>query len=142
MMRFARRAVRNAPTGSPLAGLMLHALYERGKARPREEPFRALFERRRLTTAANALALVPEHDPYLPPLRHLLAHHLVRARMWDAALDEFRRLGPWCGAAPWTDRADPVTAFHAARGLAAARSKVETGRGRRAVKDKQQGMAG
>ncbi|MFF2353370.1 hypothetical protein ACFVVL_26715 [Kitasatospora sp. NPDC058115] len=137
MMSFARRAVRNAPMGSPLAGLILHALYERGKSRPLEEPVRALFERRRLKTAVNALALVPEHDPHLPPLRHLLAHHLVRARMWKAALDQFRRLGPWCGATPWTDRPDPAKAFHTARGLAAARSKIETGQG---VVSKRQGM--
>ncbi|MER6365168.1 hypothetical protein [Kitasatospora sp. NPDC001527] len=81
MMRFTRRAMRNAPAGSPLAGLILQALYERGKSSPLEEPVRALFERRRLKTAVNALALVPEHDPHLLPLRHLLAHHLVRARI-------------------------------------------------------------
>ncbi|MFB7471596.1 hypothetical protein [Kitasatospora sp. NPDC056184] len=140
MMRFARRAVRNAPTGSPLAGLILQALYERGKANPVEEPFRALLERRRLKTATDALALIPEHDPHLPPLRHLLAHHLVRARMWKAALEQFRLLGPWCGAAPWTDRADPATAFHAARGLAAARSKLNTGPGLQGGVSKQQVM--
>ncbi|MEV6978045.1 hypothetical protein [Kitasatospora sp. NPDC093806] len=140
MMRFARRAVRNAPTGSPLAGLILRALYERGMSHPLEEPFRALLERRRLKTATKALALIPEHDPHLPELRHLLAHHLVRARMWKAALDQFRLLGPWCGAAPWTDRFDPAKAFHIARGLAATRSKVETDPSRQGVVSKRRGM--
>lgn len=140
LLRFARRAVRKAPTGSPLACLMLYALYERARATSAGEPLRAVFERRELKAAAAALALVPEHDPRVPVLRHLLAHHLVRARMWRAALEQFRILGPWCGAVPWIDGTDPAAAFHATRALAAAKSRARpAGDGSRALV-KQQGM--
>ncbi|MGW4894363.1 hypothetical protein ACWEQL_19130 [Kitasatospora sp. NPDC004240] len=138
MMRFARRTVRRAPAGSPLAGLTLRALYERERRRPAGQVPDSLVARRHLVSVASALALVPEDDPHLPQLRHLLAHHLVRARLWRPALEQFRLIGPWCGAAPWTDYRDPAAAFDLARRTAAARSGVQPGEGVRLGEGKKQ----
>jgi hypothetical protein len=119
MTEFAERAVHGAPAGSPLAGVYLHALRELAlrpgsSARPSSRAAGDLLE-----TVARSLDLVPDDDRVVPGLRHLLAHYLVEARRYDAALEQFRRLGPWCGAQPWTDGRDPVAAFDLARGVAA-----------------------
>ncbi|MGA5816506.1 hypothetical protein ACPC54_01390 [Kitasatospora sp. NPDC094028] len=122
MLEFAERAVRAAPAGSPLAAVHLHALREltlrRGlSALPSSRAAKDLLE-----TVARSLNQVPDdaHDMY--GLRHRLAQYLLQARRYDAALEQFRRIGPWCGAQPWTDERDPVAAFDLARGIAALRS--------------------
>ncbi|MFE7775397.1 hypothetical protein ACFU5O_16155 [Streptomyces sp. NPDC057445] len=117
MLEFAERAVRYAPAGSPLAGMHLHALDEldnrsQGERSPRKG--KALLE-----TVAHSLNQVPDDDERLPRLRHKLAFRLGKAGLHDAALDQFRRIGPWCGAAPWNKKGDPVAAFDLARGIAA-----------------------
>ncbi|MER5888182.1 DUF4034 domain-containing protein [Streptomyces sp. NPDC001941] len=120
MLRFARRAAANAPAGSPLAGMYLHALHElderggTGLVRARSSGSRKLLER-----VHASFALVGPEDERLPRLRHLLAHYLLATGNNDAALEQFRLLGRWCGAYPWTEAADPVAAFDHARGLAA-----------------------
>ncbi|WP_431677748.1 hypothetical protein [Kitasatospora sp. KL5] len=55
----------------------------------------------------------------LPALRHLLAHYLARAGRHDLALEQFRLIGPWCGAYPWTRTNDPIGAFDTARAISA-----------------------
>ncbi|WP_128984770.1 hypothetical protein [Streptomyces roseicoloratus] len=118
MLDFARLAVERAPAGSPLAGMYLHALREldsrggTGGARARRS--RALLER-----VAWSLGQVAPDNEALPRLRHLLAHYLLEARSHDAALEQFRLIGRWCGAQPWNESDDPVAAFDHARGLAA-----------------------
>lgn len=123
MMSFAEDAVRRAPAGSPLAGVYLHALSELVK---RHNGHRALPKgrsaRELLTRVAASLATVREDDEHLPQLRHLLAAFQLRAGLYDAALEQFRLIGPWCGAEPWTADGDPVAAFDLARGTAVARS--------------------
>ncbi|MEU6971479.1 hypothetical protein AB0A71_27800 [Kitasatospora aureofaciens] len=119
MMEFAERSARKAPTGSPLAGVYLHALYELTRrsgpsAIPSSHTAKDLLE-----TVARSLNEAPDDDQSLYQLRHLLAHYLVKARRYGAALEQFRRIGPWCGAEPWTNESDPVTAFDLARGVAA-----------------------
>ncbi|MGW9376276.1 hypothetical protein ACWGVR_40405 [Streptomyces xanthophaeus] len=113
MLDFARRAVLGAPAGSLLPGLYLHALTELRSKRPGGDP-------ELLTAVAARLDSVRQDHEDLPRLRHLLAHHLLRAGQAGPALEQFRRIGPYCGAAPWTaDPAGPAAAFDLARGLAA-----------------------
>ncbi|MFD3700595.1 hypothetical protein ACFWUZ_31465 [Streptomyces sp. NPDC058646] len=113
MLDFARRAALGAPAGSTLPGIYLHALAELRTKWPAADP-------QLLLTVAERLDAVREDHEGLPRLRHLLAHHLLRSGQPAAALEQFRRIGPYCGAAPWnTDPAGPVAAFDLARGLAA-----------------------
>ncbi|MFE3485987.1 hypothetical protein [Streptomyces griseus] len=119
MRAFAEAAVRQAPPGSPLAGLHLHALEELAErtgssALPAGRRAKGL-----LTEVAASLAEVAPDNEHLPALRHLLAHHMVRTKMYAAALEQFRLIGPWCGARPWREGDDPVRAFELARGTAA-----------------------
>ncbi|MFD8644567.1 hypothetical protein ACFV14_30190 [Streptomyces zaomyceticus] len=124
MMHFAEQAVRKAPEGSPLAGMYLHALEERAKRHdgPAQPVTRAA--KKRLEEVAASLAEVAPDNEHLPALRHLLAHHMLRARMHAPALEQFRLIGPWCGAEPWRKGGDPVVAFELARGTAAKLSGV------------------
>ncbi|MFD3538526.1 hypothetical protein ACFWUQ_03390 [Streptomyces sp. NPDC058662] len=124
MMRFARRAVGNAPAGSPLAGIYLQALREltdrRGSVALPVTP----MTRKVLRQVAASFEQVPPDDERLPSLRHLLAHSMLRAMMYAAALEQFRLIGPWCGARPWQGDGNPVAAFETARGTAAKLSRT------------------
>ncbi|MDX2701686.1 hypothetical protein PV350_02365 [Streptomyces sp. PA03-6a] len=75
-----------------------------------------------LAEVTRSIGQVPEDAREPPRLRHLLAHYLGENGDHDAALEQFRLIGPWCGAEPWTDKADPVAAFQLARGIAAAKA--------------------
>ncbi|MER5203713.1 hypothetical protein [Streptomyces sp. NPDC002825] len=124
MMRFAREAVRKAPPGSPLAGIYLHALNEltdrpAGVALSASPLTRSLLKK----VAASFDAVAPD-DERLPVLRHLLAHYMLKSMMYGAALEQFRLIGPWCGAQPWRRNGNPVMAFEAARGTAARLSRT------------------
>ncbi|MFI5616611.1 hypothetical protein [Streptomyces sp. NPDC051567] len=120
MNDFADRAVSTAPAGSLLPGVYLHALNERRGRRGVRSGVRNTRDRAVLADAARRLETVPAGHEELPRLRHLLAHRLGEAGLHAAALEEFRRIGPYCGAAPWlTDAAGPAAAFDLARGLAA-----------------------
>ncbi|MFE2911947.1 hypothetical protein ACFXI0_08375 [Kitasatospora indigofera] len=123
MMEFAERAAHDVPAGSPLAGIHLHALHELTRrsgpsALPSSPAAKDLLE-----SVARSLNQVPDEDQQVARLRHLLAHYLVKARRYDAALEQFRLIGPWCGAEPWTKERDPVAAFDLARGIAATRAR-------------------
>ncbi|MFK0189515.1 hypothetical protein [Kitasatospora sp. NPDC090308] len=120
MTRFAEQAMDGAPPRSPLAGIYLHALSEleeRGSGLPIGPAATA-----RLTAVAEALSAVDPENTRLPGLRHLLAHHLGRAGLYEAALEQFRLIGPWCGASVWAKQGDPVEVFHAARAEAVEKS--------------------
>jgi hypothetical protein len=45
--------------------------------------------------------------------------------MYEAALEQFRLIGPWCGAEVWSKDGDPTEAFHAARATAVEQSKAK-----------------
>ncbi|MEU8621573.1 hypothetical protein [Streptomyces sp. NPDC048623] len=124
MLAFARRAAGYAPAGSPLAGIYLHALQELDK-RGGTGGMRARRSREVLERVAQSLGQVSPDDEALPRLRHLLAHYLLAARSHDAALEQFRLIGRWCGAYPWTESGDAVAAFDRARGLAAKGAKLQ-----------------
>lgn len=124
MMRFARQAIRKAPAGSPLAGIYLHALSERdGRPFPPGLPVTPMARNLLKRTAASFDQVAPD-DERLPALRHLLAHYMLRSMMYSPALEQFRRIGPWCGAEPWRSAGNPVTAFEAARGKAVRLSRA------------------
>ncbi|MER5727787.1 hypothetical protein ABT084_05425 [Streptomyces sp. NPDC002138] len=120
MFDFAVRAVASAPVGSPLAGLYLHALDEVEKRGGQRGNRADKHVKARLEDVARRLDTVPETHEDLPRLRHRLAHHLLAAGLHREALEQFRRIGPYCGASPWNkDGADAVAAFDHARGRAA-----------------------
>lgn len=119
MMAFAEQAVRKAPPGSPLAGMHVHALYELVKRSGPSALPTTRAAKARLEEVAASLAEVAPENKHLPALRHLLAHYMLRSKMYAAALEQFRLIGPWCGADPWRKDGNPVVAFEIARGTAA-----------------------
>ncbi|MFG3050058.1 hypothetical protein ACGFZP_03755 [Kitasatospora sp. NPDC048239] len=118
MLSFAKRAMDRAPAGSALPGIYLFALSELEKRNTLGTVLDGELGRQRLRKVSAALAGLPADDERLPTMRHLLAHYCGRAGLYTKALEQFRLIGRWCGAAPWTDHADPVAAFDLARGMA------------------------
>ncbi|WP_282694804.1 hypothetical protein [Streptomyces sp. CC208A] len=124
MMRFARRAVRKAPPGSPLAGIYLHALNELTERSGSDTVPATPRAKSVLKQVAASFDRVDPDDERLPVLRHLLAHYMLRSMMYAPALEQFRLIGPWCGAQPWRKDGNPVAAFETARGTAARLSRT------------------
>ncbi|MEU7700541.1 hypothetical protein [Streptomyces sp. NPDC039028] len=127
MMRFARRAVRTAPPGSPLAGIYLHALGELTAQSATDAVPVTPMARKTLKRVAASFELVAPDDERLPALRHLLAYYMLRSMLYAPALEQFRLIGVWCGAEPWRKDGQAVRAFEAARGAAVKRSRVRPG---------------
>ncbi|MEU5915251.1 hypothetical protein [Streptomyces sp. NPDC047141] len=124
MLRFARQAVRKAPAGSPLAGIYLHALDELAAQSAADSGTVTPLTRSMLKRIAVSFDQVAPDDERLPVLRHLLAHHMLRSMLYAGALEQFRRIGPWCGAPPWRKNGNAVVAFENARGTAARLSRA------------------
>ncbi|MGI5517707.1 hypothetical protein [Streptomyces sp. CA-106131] len=122
-MDFTERAAHRAPTGSPLARICLLALDELAHRSGHAPLPSSRVAKDSLESVARSLNQVPDHDERLPRLRHLLAHHLVEAQCYNAALDQFQRIGPWCGAELGTKHRHPAAAFDLARAMAATRSR-------------------
>ncbi|MFE2177156.1 hypothetical protein [Kitasatospora sp. NPDC059462] len=125
MLAFAERAMDAAPPGSPLGGIYLHALAELEERRSSASTIAADRTRWRVENLAAQLRLVRPDDERIPPLRHLLAHFAGEVEAYDVALEQFRAIGPWCGARPWTAQDDPVAAFDVARALAVKRAGAQ-----------------
>ncbi|MFC1414741.1 hypothetical protein ACEZCY_36710 [Streptacidiphilus sp. N1-12] len=132
MLRFATAVVDSAPPGSPLAAIYLHALDELVERSNRVNGTELAHvtswsadARATLLRAARSLDQVAEDDGRVQRLRHKLAFYLCNARHYDAALEQFRRLGPWCGAEPWTTHANIITTFERARATAALRATAK-----------------
>ncbi|MCZ0998027.1 hypothetical protein O1M63_07400 [Streptomyces mirabilis] len=120
MLAFGEHAILNCAPGSPVAGIYLYAVAVHIKRQGRLPTPPSARRKRLLADVHRALNQVPEDNPYLPSLRHLLAHRLSHSGMFDQALDQFRRIGPWCGATPWSSSNDPIVAFDTERAIAAA----------------------
>ncbi|MER7770752.1 hypothetical protein [Kitasatospora sp. NPDC096140] len=118
MLAFAKRAMKDAPAGSPLPGLYLHALHELELRGTLGTTLDGELGKQPVRKVAAALAQVRPDDDRLPLLRHRLAYYAGKAGLHGIALEQFRAIGPWCGCPPWTDTDDPALAFHLARGAA------------------------
>lgn len=121
MLDFAKETVEYAPSGSALPAIYLHGLNELWR-RQGDEVFVSRGVRPVVRTVREKLTLVPDDDPRLPAIRHLLAAALVKGGSHAEALEEFRRIGPWCGAEPWTRSGEPVLEFDRWRAVAALRA--------------------
>ncbi|WP_051741884.1 hypothetical protein [Kitasatospora sp. MBT66] len=125
MMAFAERTMDAAPPGSPLGGIYLHALAELEERRSIAGTLAADRTKWRIDNLAAQLRQVRPDDERMPQLRHLLAHFAGEVESYEVALEQFRAIGPWCGAEPWRKQDDPVAAFDLARALAVKRAKAE-----------------
>ncbi|MFF8774206.1 hypothetical protein [Kitasatospora sp. NPDC015120] len=125
MLAFAERAMDAAPPGSPLGGIYLHALAELEERRGIASTIAADRTKWRIENLAAQLRQVRPDDERIPQLRHLLAHFAGEVEAYDVALEQFRAIGPWCGARPWTAQDDPVAAFDLARALAVKRAGAQ-----------------
>jgi hypothetical protein len=63
-------------------------------------------------------------------VRHLLAAFLLRAERFQEAVEQFRAVDGYAGAAPWSYDADPAAAYAAQRARALAGLEWSSVRGR------------
>jgi hypothetical protein len=102
---FVEGAIAAAPPGSILTATRIHMLYD--EFRPSEDPARAAFHHGdRMRQAldhglADAAAADPAHFK-LPLLRHWLAWELFQSGRHRESIEQFRALGGFAGAPPWT----------------------------------------
>ncbi|MGX1880906.1 hypothetical protein [Streptomyces sp. NPDC055287] len=118
MFKFAKEAAESAPAGSLLSGIYLHAVHE-AVLQDGDQAYRTWVTKAVLARVQADLEQAVPDDHRLPGIRHLLAATLVKTGRYAEALAQFRLIGGWCGAAPWTDANDPAVVFDHARGLAA-----------------------
>jgi hypothetical protein len=120
---FVDEALAHVPGGSLLSMLRLQ-MYEREQAFVRPDGRTVAFGRTEIEAAvAEALADLAAADPShtkIPEMRHLLADRLTGLGRHAEAVDQFRRLGAWCGADPWLEKPDPAAAFARRRAEAVA----------------------
>ncbi|MFD6877887.1 MULTISPECIES: DUF4034 domain-containing protein [unclassified Streptomyces] len=121
MFKFAKQAATSAPAGSLISGIYLHAVHE-AALQDGEAAYRTWATKPMLARIRADLAQADPEDRRLPAIRHMYAAVLVKTGRYAEALTQFRLIGGWCGAAPWTDAQDAVAAFDHARGLAALHS--------------------
>ncbi|MGW6918483.1 hypothetical protein ACWGB8_32410 [Kitasatospora sp. NPDC054939] len=111
MTAFAERAAASAPPGSLLTGLRLRAVAERELG---EDTYRSWMTDEARAAADALLAElrdVPADDFRVPAQRHLLAAALTHNRRWAEAVEQFRLVGPYIDAVPWTYTGDPAGVF-------------------------------
>ncbi len=98
---FAERAAQDAPPGSFVQALPLHAAF----ACLTEGDGMTVVDRARLDAAADtAIALSATHqaaDPWPAELRNLLTYVLVGLGRWQEALLQLRLTGPYATSFPW-----------------------------------------
>ncbi|MFD0531446.1 hypothetical protein ACFQ1I_40480 [Kitasatospora arboriphila] len=123
MTEFAERAMDGAPSAAPSRASTCMPCRSSGSAAPRSRsvPRRGSGCGRWRTRWPRCRA---DNDK-LPGLRQLLAYYLGEAAMYEAAVEQFRLIGRWCGAEVWADQGDPVEAFHAARAVAVTKAGLK-----------------
>ncbi|MER5766836.1 hypothetical protein [Streptomyces sp. NPDC001985] len=119
---FAEQAAADALPGSLVQALPVRAAFARienegfGTA---AKPVSAL-EAERIDRAADLAAALsagyPAADPWPAEVRNLTAYILVRRGRWEAALEQFRLIGPYATSFPWNRFSDdPLGQFLDAR---------------------------
>ncbi|OKJ31815.1 hypothetical protein [Streptomyces sp. CB01580] len=122
---FAERAAEDSLPGSLVRALPLRAAYSLlvegsgGRTTPVQEE--------RVDAAADLAAALSASfapgDPWPAEVRNLLAYVLVARGRWDAALEQFRRIGPHATSFPWASVSeDPLGRFLEAREEARSRT--------------------
>ncbi|MFF9649954.1 hypothetical protein [Streptomyces sp. NPDC014622] len=122
---FAERAAEDSLPGSLVRALPLRAAYSLlvegsgGRTTPVQEE--------RIDAAADLAAALSASfapgDPWPAEVRNLLAYVLVARGRWDAALEQFRRIGPHATSFPWASVSkDPLGRFLEAREEARSRT--------------------
>jgi hypothetical protein len=114
MEEFVENAIAAAPPGTNLTMTRIQMLHD--EFRPKEDDERKAFDTgkqvgRALDAGlADAGASDPAH-PKLPYLRHWLALDLMRAGRYRESMDQFRAIGGYAGAEPWTRFKNPAATF-------------------------------
>ncbi|WP_406268372.1 hypothetical protein OH779_25350 [Actinacidiphila glaucinigra] len=128
---FAERAASSAPEGSLLPALPLFEVFAH---LPDVILVRSLFESEVVSRAIGGALYATEHaspsDSVLPVVRHLLAAFLLRAERFPEAVEQFRAVDGYAGAAPWAHDADPAASYTAHRAQALAGLERDSVRGR------------
>ncbi|WP_431035456.1 hypothetical protein ACQYWQ_16435 [Streptomyces sp. P6-2-1] len=111
-MTFAEHAAATAPPASMLTLLPLIARYEHADELRR--PFTSREARAATDAALAALAAAPE-APAARRLRHYTAFFLARQRRYAEALEQFRLVDGYIGAAPWVYWPNPAVPYEEVR---------------------------
>ncbi|MEU4092670.1 hypothetical protein [Streptomyces sp. NPDC026673] len=127
---FAERAASAAPVGSLLPALPLFQVFAH---LPEVILVRSFYESEVVSRAIGGALYATEHaspsDAVLPVVRHLLAAFLLRAERFPEAVEQFRAVDGYAGAAPWAYEADPAAAYTAHRAQALAGLQWSSERG-------------
>ena len=126
---FAERAAEDSLPGSLVRALPLRAAFALPAAGPGVRA--ASVPEERIDAAVDlAIALSASFEPGDPwpcEVRNLLAYVLTVRGRWDAALEQFRRIGPHAVSFPWSSVSDdPLGRFLAARDEARSRATGRT----------------
>lgn len=115
---FVDEAAHASPAGSLLTMPRLEMLYLENSLLRGEERVQAYRSPAVAAAIDEALADLAAADPAHPRYGlqlHWLAYFLTKAGRYAEAVDFFRRIGPYCGAWPWTNFDDALSQFTATR---------------------------
>jgi hypothetical protein len=111
MFDFAGQSAASAPRGSLLSYIPLLAVYEQAL----NDPDYSIYQEPFVTAAADALLDAIDQAPAgyfrIPLVRHLLANTLFRLHRYAEAAEQFRAIGGYAGAVPWTYANEPLKRF-------------------------------
>jgi len=119
--QFVEDATRGRPNGSLFTLVRLRGMFdeqEPSNAAEREEFYRDPQPHRILDEAVADLAAARPDHPYLASQRHMLAYFFTNAGRFAEAYEQFKAIGAYCGASPWSLYNDPVGQFVGKRATA------------------------
>lgn len=111
MFDFAEQAARSAPYGSLLPVLRIYAVFEQQVRDSDHAVYRQPFVTAAVDATLDAVGLAPAGHHRLPVARHLLANTLYRTGRYAEAAEQFRLIGGYAGAVPWTYARPPLQQF-------------------------------
>ncbi|MFG1807380.1 hypothetical protein [Streptomyces sp. NPDC049040] len=117
MTGFADEAAASAPRGSLLPVLPLLARCEE-ESMGAEDVWVRPDVAAAIGAALDAVAAAPATHHRLPVARHVLAYALTQTDRYAEATEQFRAIGGYAGAVPWTYRPDPRMEFARVRATA------------------------